>query len=103
MAVLSLVGIDAKQFEPLAVMALAGVAGYFLWQHLNQRQQAQSSSITDTSNPALAGGAAALNDLEQLAVLQALTHTTTASATNNGTTNANTSSTAGTATPGSSV
>jgi hypothetical protein len=67
MAVLSLVGIDAKQWEPLAILALAGVAGYFLWQHL------QATTGNAALNAAGASTTQAIDNEEQLAVLSALT------------------------------
>lgn len=63
--------IDAKSVEPIAILALAGVAGFFLFRHLNS----QNNAAGDTS----AIGAAATADsslfgqLSQLAILQSLT------------------------------
>lgn len=41
--------IDAKSVEPIAILALCGAAGYFLWRHL-QATQAAAASASDPAN-----------------------------------------------------
>lgn len=70
MAVFGLVALDAKTVEPLAIIAVAGVAGYFLWQHLQQQNAAaQPSQYQVASNETTAQ----LENLQQLSLLQDLT------------------------------
>lgn len=39
--------IDAKSVEPIAIIAVCGVAGYFLWSHLQQQKAANAAATTD--------------------------------------------------------
>lgn len=107
--------IDAKSVGPVIALGVVGVAAFFGWRYL-QNQQAAASNVTNSSNPLLAAANSAYaNDL-QIAELQNLFGTSTASTasttgtsntTSNATTGAsttgatNTSSTVGTSSPGS--
>jgi hypothetical protein len=63
--------IDAKSVEPIAIIAVAGVAGYFLYVHLQARNTATSQAAA--TNAAEAPVQSELGGLEQLALLQELT------------------------------
>ncbi len=62
------VNLDAKQWEPIAIIGLAGVAGYFLYIHLQARNQ-QTQAANDF-NTAEAPAQSQYQGLLQLAGLQ---------------------------------
>jgi len=67
----SFVSLDAKSIEPLAILALAGIAGWFLYAHL-KAGQAPSITAAGTGDAVIAADQTALGQAAQISMLQAL-------------------------------
>ena len=74
--------IDAKSVEPIAIIALAGIAGYFLYQHLQSQQAAAAANTPSAYDQAAADTTAELEQYQQLALLQAFSGSSAGTGTN---------------------
>lgn len=66
---LSLFSIDAKQVEPLLIMAVCAIAGYFMWNHLKASNASAQPSAVDQQG---ADMNSYMQQVEQISLLQAL-------------------------------
>ena len=66
---LSLFSIDAKQVEPLLIMAVCAIAGYFMWNHLKASNASVQPSAVDQQG---ADMNSYMQQVEQISLLQAL-------------------------------
>jgi len=63
----SLFSLEGKSLEPIAILALAGIAGYFLFAHLKAKQApASAADLTST------GGTPIAQQIANVAMLQSL-------------------------------
>ena len=66
---LSLFSIDAKQVEPLLIMAVCAIAGYFMWNHLKASNASVQPSAVDQQG---ADMNSYMQQVEQMSLLQTL-------------------------------
>ena len=66
---LSLFSIDAKQVEPLLIMAVCAIAGYFLWNHLKTSNASAQPSAASQQG---ADMNSYMQQVEEMSLLQAL-------------------------------
>lgn len=64
---LSLFSIDAKQVEPLLIMAFCAIGGWFLWNHLKTANASQTAA-----DPQGANMDSYMQQVEQMSLLQQL-------------------------------
>jgi flagellar basal body-associated protein FliL len=69
---LSLFSIDAKQVEPLLIMAVCAIAGYFMWNHLKASNASNASAQPSAVDQQGADMNSYMQQVEQMSLLQAL-------------------------------
>jgi hypothetical protein len=70
MAGISFISLDATKAEPIAIIALAGFAGYLLYVHLQSQKQANAQQ--SASDAASYGPAQYIGEIEQMDLLNSL-------------------------------